>query len=111
MLEMALPEGYTAIPSVAAARWPTEALVPRLLERLKAVTVARRLQMWLKGGRTLMRVLNPTDAHFAPRCEMALPEGYAAIPSLDAARLRQRTLSKIDPFNFVEPSTRVLQSR
>ncbi len=40
--------------------------------------------------------------------EMALPEGCAATPSMAAARLRQRTLSKFVPYEFVEPSTRVL---
>ena len=34
----------------------------------------------------------------------ALPEGYAPIPSLAGARSRQLSLSKIVPYDFVEPS-------
>jgi hypothetical protein len=35
------------------------------------------------------------------------PERYAPSPSMDGARLRQRTLSKIVPYDFVEPRSRL----
>jgi hypothetical protein len=37
--------------------------------------------------------------------KLARPEGYAPTPSLAGARLRQLPLSKIVPYDFVEPAT------
>src|SRR5690606_38167551 len=54
------------------------------------------------------RVGNPSDAPTARDVVagwLALPEGYAPTPSLAGARSRQLSLSKIVPYDFVEPSS------